>query len=125
MLYETRNYLRTEEAKTPVSVMLYQWSSVGVPGKISNSIAESLEFWKQEYIYNVLALKKTVRCTWISPEWVCITMTSMNKQFYCLDTQITCLKINYTFRFITRKLFFNNLVLPPKRCICKITLKFF
>ena len=59
MLYETRNYLRTEEAKPPLHVMLSQRSSVGVPGKISNSIAESSEFWKQANIYNVLALKKS------------------------------------------------------------------
>jgi hypothetical protein len=59
MLSETRNYLRIEEAKTPLHVMLSQWSSVGVPGKISNSTAESFEFWKQENIYNVLTpLKK-------------------------------------------------------------------
>jgi hypothetical protein len=58
MLYETRNYLRREEAKTPLSVMLFQQSSVGVPGKISNSIAESFEFWKEENIYNVPAIKK-------------------------------------------------------------------
>lgn len=58
MLYETRNYLTTEEAKTPLHVMLSQQSSVGVHGKISNSIAESFEFWKQENIHNVFALKK-------------------------------------------------------------------
>jgi hypothetical protein len=58
ILYETRNYLRTKEAKTPLCIMLSQWPSVGVPGNISNSIAESSEFWKQENIYNVLALRK-------------------------------------------------------------------
>jgi hypothetical protein len=60
MLHETRNYLRTEEGKPPLSAMIFQRSSVGVPGKISNSVAESFEFWKQEYIYNVLTLKKTI-----------------------------------------------------------------
>jgi len=68
--------------------MLFQQSSVGVPGKISNSIAESFEFWKQENIYNVLALKKTIRSTGISPECVCKTLTGLDKQFYCQDMQI-------------------------------------
>jgi hypothetical protein len=41
-----------------MSGKFFYWPSVGVPGKISNSIAESFEFWKKENVYNMLALIK-------------------------------------------------------------------